>query len=217
MAILVGDTFADTDATVLSSHTPSGPNAGGTWSGWYIPAFARLHITSNRVRPYNTSAIATTAEYHHSQSLTDGYVEAVARALSAGGHAIIGFRHVGTSVSDGAWDAYTLQLVGSTGVLNLGSVKLGTLGTYTISGFTTGVDYTIRLQIVGSALKAYVDGVERISVTNSSITAGGVVLVQLNSPDGASTGSGVHLDSIVMADASPSTPLRRRPRGLYLR
>lgn len=215
---VVGDTFTDADGTELASHTPTGPYAGGTWTGWYIPGASRLKIASNRVYSSTSTAVATTAEYHHSQSLTDGYIEADFVKIDASGYALIGFRHVGTSTADPNWDAYRAVLTGSTGVLELSTLKAGTLGSYTISPFPTGT-YVIRLKIVGSSLKVYVDGVERISVTDSSIAAGGVALVQINSPDGTSAFRGIQIDNIVMSDARAVVPalVRRRWLGLYTR
>lgn len=52
-------------------------------------------------------------------------------------------------------------------------------GTYTQLGSTysagqsTDTDYTIKLSAIGSALKSYQDGVERISATDTAITATG--------------------------------------------
>lgn len=46
------------------------------------------------------------------------------------------------------------------------------IGTYS-GGYSTGTNYTLRLEMISTTLKVYVNGTERISVTDSSLTATG--------------------------------------------
>lgn len=58
-----------------------------------------------------------------------------------------------------------------------------TLGTYN-GGQSTGVTYTVRFNLVGTALKAFQAGVERVSVTDGDLTSVGVPGMWTDSGDG---------------------------------
>jgi hypothetical protein len=72
-----------------------------------------------------------------------------------------------------------------------------TLGTFNDTGFTTGVTRAIKLEMIGTAIKVYVDGTQRISVTDSAISAAGKggVLAQ-----GDSSAGRIRLDNFLASD-----------------
>lgn len=55
-----------------------------------------------------------------------------------------------------------------------------TLGSAVAAGIAPGTWYTVRLEIVGSTLKAYVNGTLEDSETDASLTAGGIALAAVN-------------------------------------
>lgn len=75
------------------------------------------------------------------------------------------------------------------------------LGSYTLPSIAVDTPYRIELSMSGSTIKVYLDGVERISVSDSSITAAGRAGLMVganwlgtpNTP--ASNSSGLHLDN----------------------
>lgn len=201
-AAIYGDTFAGTDNTVLSAHSPSGSNAHGAWTVKYDSAgTADLRIVSNRLVAHRDDGSAAVAEYWHSDSFVDGYVEAdsIIVGSSGTGYSIIGLRASGAY---GSRDCYRVWL--DHGIVNAGLLKLqkvvgGTitdLGSYSIG--TLSGTYTIRLTATGSSLSVTVNGVARITATDSSVTGAGVGIVQLYNTVGTSTSTGVHLDNFAV-------------------
>jgi len=63
-----------------------------------------------------------------------------------------------------------------------------------------GTTYQLRLSMVGTAIKVLVNGVERISVTDSAITAAGRAGVRSAGANDANTGK--HIDNLVVTDTS---------------
>lgn len=185
----VSDSFTDTDGTNLGSHT------GETGATWTIHPSYSVHakIQSNRayangaLRCYYASGTPASADYA---------VEGVIRRVTKTGNAGIAGR-VDTS-------ANTMYLVIWQGGANWELYKFvsGT-GTQLGSGYNDdpadGTDRTVKLEMIGTAIKVYVDGTERISVTDSAITAAGRAGIRTNT---ATTTTGYHIDSLTATDSS---------------
>jgi hypothetical protein len=78
------------------------------------------------------------------------------------------------------------------------------LGTYDQT-LSAGATYTVKLDMQGSTIRLLVNGVERISVTDASITAagrGGVRLGYLGATSVPSNTSGLHLDNLTLSQAA---------------
>lgn len=172
------DTFADTDGTAIGSHSPTG--GSGAWTTMYNPSGTGpdLRVKTNRVLATVTSGTAAiTVESWLSASSNancaaevDAYVNS---SISAGDAIMIACRVSGASF--GARNEYRAVLAND-GTLTLGKIVAGSytsLGTYAVGTLSSGSTYTIRVEAIGTAIKAYVNGVQRISVTDSSISSGG--------------------------------------------
>ena len=198
-----GDDFTDTDNTALTSHTPTGTNAHGSWAAFYngTGGVDSLRVTSNRLFAYRSDGTAAVAEYRHSDSFTDGSVEAdfVIVGSNGSGYALIGLRSSGAFGSPNCYRAWLDHGIVNGHLLKLQKVVAGTitdLGSYDL-GSLSGT-YRIKLTATGSALTVTVDGVTRITATDSSVTSAGVGHVHVYNATGTSTGTGVHLDNFAV-------------------
>jgi len=72
-----------------------------------------------------------------------------------------------------------------------------------------GSTYKLRLEMIGSAIKVFVDGVQKLSVTDTDITAAGKVGVR--SPSSNDAGTGKHIDNFLAYDTS--TPVSSANSG----
>lgn len=75
-----------------------------------------------------------------------------------------------------------------------------------ISTLSTATNYTFALEMIGTAIKGYVNGVERVSATDSAITAAGCGGLRSNGFNDAGTGN--HIDNFRIYDAT-TAPARR--------
>lgn len=89
------------------------------------------------------------------------------------------------------------------------------LGSYAMSAVKDTV-YTLKLELIGSAIKAYLNGVERISVTNAVLTAAGKAATRcfINNA-GANFPDLLRLDNFVVTDI-PDTSTIKSSNGLLL-
>lgn len=74
------------------------------------------------------------------------------------------------------------------------------LGTWISTLTGGGTDYALRLEAIGTAIKAYVNDVERIAVTDSDIATGTRVGLRSIGINDAATGN--HIDNFVATDTS---------------
>ena len=181
------DDFTDTNNVALASHTPSGGTGAWTQVAASSPGSnPDIRVKSNRaVTSLSQADFPTTATVEYWLSGTsnndcaaeaDVYVESV----TATGNAVtVCCRNTGAS--PGARNQYRVQLLDD-GTLTLSKVVGGVytpLGTYAVGTLTAGATYTIRVEAIGTAIKAYLNGVQRISVTDSAVTAGGGLALQV--------------------------------------
>jgi hypothetical protein len=80
------------------------------------------------------------------------------------------------------------------------------------SVMAAGNTYVLKLEMIGSAIKVFVDGVQRISVTDSTITAAGKAGVRSAASNDAWTGK--HIDNYLAFDTSVATVARSRLAGI---
>jgi hypothetical protein len=161
---VVSDTFTATNGTALASHAPE---TGGAWVDDQ-PGFV---LNGNRVnskimfgdlRSHNVKA-PPSADYQVSMDLVwSGATSDVALGVVGRGNGAQ-FRGTGYQAfydaSRGRWE-----------LIKLTGYNQTSLGTYA-QPYVAGQTHTLTLGMVGSAITVSVDGVTRISVTDTSISA----------------------------------------------
>ncbi len=178
------DTFTDTAGTLLTAHTPDG---GGSWS-ISTGGSDGVITASNTLRAGGT--VATGALHSATPPSADYSVYAKVIAKNLGVDHRIGV--AGRMVGD---DRYSVHLRGLAGTFrlmkNVGGVgsQLATDATITV---VEGGEYALELRMSGSTLEGYVDGVLKLSATNTDLTAAGKAGVALD-------GSGTISDSTLSA------------------
>lgn len=177
------------------------PDMGGNWTDGSEAGSPSPVYASNRVRqedsPTSFTYVATTP------ASADYYVQAdvIPQSGGSGGVAgVIGRKTAGTGSTTNYnlyWaDYYDHATAGSRQWRLIKAVggSVTVLGTYTENIGTT--TKTLKLEMIGTAIKLYVDGVQRVSVTDSSVTAAGragVVFGAAASP----TTNAIFLDNFV--------------------
>lgn len=195
-SLSVTDSFTDTDGVAITAHTP---DTGGTWS--LHPSSvsgAAAIIATNRIRANHSG---DNIFYHSNDPATPDYiVEADLRVLTLVAGNLVGVHgRCSTSVktnyffgysTDSAWHLFK-NVSGS--FTDLGSFS---------QVLSTSTTYHIKLEMLGSTINGYVDGVLRITATDSAITAAGKCGIWMQ---GAITNStGIHLDNFTARDSSLS-------------
>lgn len=191
MATFLNDTFTDTASTALASHTGE---TGATWTEHtsygtgdaVISNANRCRCTTTNLTSYHASGSPAAADYD---------VEAVLRRITNLGHMGVAGR-IDTSANtmyvfqynSGSTEWRILEIVaGSATVADVASATL-----------VDGNDYSIKLEMRGTAIKGYVGGVETCSITSSGITTAGKAGFRGSA---GSDATGYHLASISATDA----------------
>ena len=203
------DSMTDTDGV---SHTAHVGEQGAAWATY--PGYAVLGaVKTNRMRGTGSADYAYgiasgtpgSADYAVSADLvlvtnTDDAFGLLARAddtVSAGNDT-----YYYAAGQNGAGPDPWIIYKAVTGVFTeLGSYSQANAG---------GTTYAVRLSLLGTSLKLFLDGVERVSVSDSAITAAGNTGYYLQTSDDT---TGFHLDNFRAATAS-SLPPRRPPSPL---
>lgn len=193
MAFLT-DTFTEaTGSPLLDAHTGE---TGATWTKHANSGAGTLTVPSTIDR-LRVSASGGTILYYASGTPAgaDYYVEAQFFIASAAATMGICIR-----VDPAANTYYYVQRQSSPAAWVLGKVVAGAGDPLTSNpaAVTVGQTYTVRLTAQGSAIKAYVDGAEILSVSDADITAAGRPGVR--AVNSATNTTGYHLDSIAAAD-----------------
>ncbi len=159
MALLASDSFDRADST----------NLGTNWN----ELSGSFEIVSNKLKLITHNAADDVCTWIRALGCTpeaDYEVEAVVQ-FSGGGGGGVG---VAARVQD--INNYYLVEVSTTGDA-LDMYKKVSGSHIWLAGYSTtlneSTDYTVKLSVAGTSIKAYLNGVERISVTDSSITAAG--------------------------------------------
>lgn len=199
VAAVAGDTFTDSDGVLLSSHTPTGTYAAGTWAlvaAVYTNSALKVYANALRAALTDASTTASLAVYKHSTSQADGALEVALKYKSSGGTAFL-YTRANSDLSN----RYYCTVNADTGVITLYRTVSGSstqIGTYTDGAGNLQRDVTIKLEARSTAINVYVDGTQRISATDSNVTASGVCAIGLLANNGGSTASGYHLDDLVI-------------------
>ena len=202
-AAVVTDTFTGTNGTLLESHTGE---VGATW-GWHPNYAADLKLQNNKVWGpewglYFASGIPSTNEYDVTADLT---VMSNAGAIGVTGR-------TSTSGSD---DLYMARY--NAGSVRWELVKCGG-GACTNLGFfnqtlAIGSTYAVKLEIRNAAKKLFVDGVERVSSTDNTITQVGRAGIRTG-PGVTTASTGYHLDNFnVNPPPTAETTITAGPSG----
>lgn len=207
MATFLSDTFTEASDMMLSAHTGE---TGATWTSHTSTPFdgahtaVRLSAAIDRVRPYFGGDGPEFLDYASGSPASADYdVTGQMFYAGPGGPNFSGDIGVAGRVSTSAATCYVAYW--DEGVAwTLGKWVAGTftsLGTYAATTLTTSQTYALKLSMVGTAIKLYLDGVERVAVTDSDVSAAGKAGVYLHqNSDGADT-HGLQIDSITAADA----------------
>ncbi len=185
------DSFTGTNGTALTAHSPE---TGGAWSAQsgYTPSPAN-DIQNNRMRAGSSTGVYRNAAAPPS---ADYYVECVLDFLTTITADNIGVTGRAAAAANTFYFARWSQ---SAGGFQLFKCVAGTntqLGSTYVSAFTSG-SRTIRLTMTGSSIVMSIDGVERVSVTDTAIAAAGFAGVRCGLAHGTTTG--IHMASIVAA------------------
>ena len=169
MTVLLSDSFTETTNTALTSHTPE---VGSTWA-----------IGSGTWTVYEaTDSLGTDALdfcwNNVSFSSPDAYTQVTGRTGGTATQDQFGacVRSTAFARNNASANRYYC-LVNGLGTVYMSKEVAGVstqLGTeYTISGFSASTDYLIRLWVDGSSINVDIDGVTRISATDTAVTAAG--------------------------------------------
>ena len=205
-AHFVRDYFCNESGVALTSHTGE---LGATWAnhGSYGSGVFTVNSTG-RVRCSTATACAYASA---TPSSADYSVIAPFRVLSAAGKPGINAR-----LNTAADTMYGVDWDGATGTVRLYKIVAGvltSLGTYSLT-VTVGQTHWIRLSCVGTAIKVYVDGTERISATDSAISAAGKVGMRADTTSGST--AGIHVAGIFAALDGYAYPQPYLPLDVFL-
>ena len=203
LGLFMNDSFTGADGEALSVHLGE---TGAAWSASDTFSNNTVVINSNRARGgtgtfavWRSSAVPTSANYTVSCILR--YFDALASSVGVVGRCDhSGGNHYLALYSNGAsanvWILYK--------AVNGSFIELGRSG---VEPLSTGVDYTLTLDMQGSTIRLLADGVQKVSVTDTSITRSGTAGVWFNVTATASTG--IHMAS-ASADAGGVAPNNNR-------
>lgn len=204
-AVGIADDFTGTAGVAIESRTPTGTAARGTWARkrGTLPATKLLLSAAGRAYLQGDAQGLVSADYRADpDQFADGYFAADFYIASAtNDYQAIALRHNDATGASSTYYMASLDngLLGHRGRVVLTKTILGAstdLGYYDIPGFATGNTYNIRLEANGSSLTVKVDGVTRITATDSSIPdAGYPWLLASTAANGGST-TGIHFDNV---------------------
>jgi len=209
------DTFTGSSGTTLASHTGE---VGGTWTQYTGAGTTPALLTdANRVRKsattgyaaYYSSGVPASADY---TVQADVVVKSILSQDSAG---VIG------RASTAAQTYYVARYNTSQTRWELAKVVSGTTTVLGSSSqtLTVGATYTVRLEMLGSALRVYVNGASVITASDSSITAAGRAGIQLGYSGAGSSPSnttGLHLDNFVGNSTAQAADSKGTNTGTYV-
>lgn len=195
MATFLNDTMTDSSGTLLPAHTGE---TGATWTKHtsYSSGVGQIS-TANRVRCNSTNQVVfhasgspANADYEVQADLfmngtSEDHEPAVAARIDTGANTFYALRYRKTG---NVWELLK-RVAGTTTVLGSWSETLVASDTR-----------TFKLRCSGTSIKGYVAGVERISVTDSAISAAGKAGIAFLAAS-ANTSAG-HLDNVSATDVA---------------
>lgn len=170
MAIFLSDSFTEAVTTVLSSHTPE---TGSTWieHGSYAD---NLNVDGDSDSVAGLSGADVGLYYNDAAPAGADY--SVTGNIFVVDNAVASYPGVVGRVATGANTMYRAIYRQDATIWRLEKMVAGvltTLGTDFSQVLTNSQTYALKLEMIGTAIKVYIDGVERISVTDSAISAAG--------------------------------------------
>jgi len=173
MALIFSDDFNRADSTNIGSN--------------YTELSGAFEIVSNELKMITHNSADDVVTYDPALGLvTAADYEAEVRAkMTVGGGGGVGVACRVTDINN----YYMVEASPGGGNLDLYRKQSGGYnykGGYA-GGITTNVFYTVKLSVTGSAIKAYLAGVERISVTDSNLTSAGKPAIRGFSSDNGQT------------------------------
>ncbi|MDQ3540404.1 MAG: hypothetical protein M3440_06920 [Chloroflexota bacterium] len=203
MPTFLSDSMTDTEGTLLSAHVGE---TGATWTIHPMQA-ATSEIASNRVRSSATTSVRSIYYASGSPANADYDVEGVAYLANVSNEVAVAGRMDVTAET-----MYYFSARGSSGDYRLAKSVAGTgtqLGSVVLNTYTALESITIKLEMRGDQISAYVNGTLIIGpITDTAITAAGKAGVRFFGP--MTDTSGVHHDSITAMDP-PATVQTARP------
>jgi hypothetical protein len=200
MPTFVVDSFTAADDATLQSRAGE---VGATWAKY--PGYAAdAAVTSNRLRgPGAGAGVYAVYTASGAPASADYDVQATIRLVISGGHSWVLIGRAATAVSAGQDTFYWLEYGFAAETFRLFKAVAGA---YTLLGdyaqtLAAETDYAVKLQMRGSAIKAFVGGVEQISAVDSGVTAAGRAGLGFS---GTGPGTGWHMDDFAAADAPAS-------------
>lgn len=193
-SLLVNDSFTDTASTRLDQHDGE---LNADWQRPFTsgdPSYQRINSSGRTYYAYeNGSGYTVNGSEHFLTNYTppsaDYYVEARIYSASDGGSGESAEIYARATVP---YDFYFLQYDEGANEWRIGrSLGFGTkttLATYSGDVITPGNSKLARLQVQGTSIKGFIEGVERLSVTDSNISGAGYPGLRLD--PGASRGLG---------------------------
>jgi hypothetical protein len=167
------DSFTDSDTTLVSNHTS---DSGDTWVfGLNQNAGSTAKIYSNVLTKDNDASANAAVYYLTGETLNnDYYVQAKIKMMSSvsSGAAIVA--RINTASDNYYWlrhnrdqNRWELRVTvnGTASTLNSGSALYS-------DTMNAGDERVAKLEVIGTSIKAYIDGIERISATDSSHSSG---------------------------------------------
>lgn len=200
MSTFVQDSFTDSDATNLSSHTGE---TGATWAK--LTGFSgNVVINSNRAE--NAATFSVDAAYYASGAPTGADYDVSADYSWVNTNTcswqILG--RVDTSTGD-FYTAYYRRGSNTFRIEKRVSGSYTTLASGTGDSPAAGTAVNIKLALSGSALELFADSVSKLTATDSSITAAGKVGVGVTS--GGTSGPRVRWDNFLATEAGGAATL----------
>lgn len=199
MATFLVDTFTDTDSTAIASHTGE---TGATWTKHTLSDVGSAGVvTANRAR---SSGAGDLAGFWYSSGVPqspDYDVVAIVRRLTTFATVAAVLGRFDTAALTGY--RFSANNYGSAWILTkfVAGVQTDMGGTYT-GDFALTTDYTMKLEMRGSTINCYVNGILRITTVDSAVTATGRAGIELQDSGAAGT-DGWQIDSISASDVSP--------------
>lgn len=193
MAVFASDTFTGADSTDLVAHDGGWTEHGSYASGQMTLLSNRAVVTNGNSSRYYRDELPAGANYEVEADLY--FAENDGNNWNAG---------VMARADPTANTAYWFHYFGfSTDSWQLHKYVAGTytqLGSNVPETIAAGSTRNCRIQVNGTTIKGFVDDVEVISVTDSSIAAAGRAAIHIN-PNSVSSSGGIHIDNFSADDA----------------
>ncbi len=204
-AVVGSDTFTDTAGTNLTAHTA---DVGGAWAKVTGSTGNLIISSANRAR---LDTVGSGAVYYHAATPDSAQYDAQATFYYFTG--IAGnYNALWANLLTTANTGYLVQYEQDAGkwVINQATNDVYTnIGQY-VQALTNSTAYTVKLEIRTASQKAYIDGVLRITATDTTHTAVGKCgLSGYAGTTAPADATGIHHDDFTCTDLSVSATTKR--------